>query len=253
MPWQITRYSCPSTVKIKLCPVSARGFSPFFSLPSPSPFSFFLHSFPPLSLSLLFSLSSHSLSLIFSLPLLLPPPCLSSSFLFALSGSSWEVHIPYPGEIQVGLLLSPSKWRWWAFQRRAIEMVPFVLHPPPHFFFFFGFLSPPLYPLPPPLLSPAYPLSWTSQFAVAAQVLTHTFSGQPMCLRMTLPGQEQWSNLSFLPELTTAMAVAAALFSSRERGCKENWSKFWASSLHSHSLTCKHSTRRIPGTYRTSQ
>ena len=72
MPWQITRYSCPSTVKIKLCPVSARGFSPFFSLPSPTPFSFFLHSFPPLSLSLLFSLSLFSLSLSFSL-------CLSSS------------------------------------------------------------------------------------------------------------------------------------------------------------------------------
>lgn len=125
---------------------------------------------------------------------------------------------------------------------------------PPHPHFFFCFPSPPLYPLPPPLLSPAYPLSWTPQCAAAAQVLTHTFSGQARCLRMTLPGQEQWSNLSFLPELTTALAVAAALFSSPgDRGCKENRSKLWASSLHSHSLTCNHSTRRIPGTYRTSQ
>lgn len=88
MPWQITRYSCPGTVKIKLCPVSARFFSPFLSLPSPlhSP-SFFL----------------------FPCPLLHSPFC-------------WEVRIQGGGGSPAGAaataavepqLLRLSKWSWW--------------------------------------------------------------------------------------------------------------------------------------------
>lgn len=103
MPWQITRYSCPGTVKIKLCPVSARFFFPF--------------SFPtlPPSLSLFLSLS-------------LSP----SSFSFLLGsahpGRRWE-----PGRSCCQrLLLSPSYWDrvnradGW---RRPIKMEGFV--PPP--------------------------------------------------------------------------------------------------------------------------
>lgn len=107
--------------------------------------------------------------------------------------------------------------------------------------------------LPSQLNSPVCSSSLEHQQSPSLKVLTHTFSAQPMCLWMTLPGQEQWSNFSFLPELTTALAVAAALFSSWERGCKENWSKLGASPPHSHSLMCKHNTRHIPGTYKISQ
>ena len=207
----------PAPWKLSYAPCQQGGFPlSFLSLPPPLSLFFSIPSHPCPSHypSLSLSPSSLSLSLSFS-------PCLSS-FLFAPSGSSWEVHIPYPGETQVGLLLSPSKWRWWAFQRRAIAMVPFVLHPTPTFFFFLlpspsslsSSSSSSLSCLPSQLNSPVCSSSLERQQSPSLKVLTHTFSGQPMCLWMTLPGQEQWSNFSFLPELTTALAVAAALFSS---------------------------------------
>ena len=233
-------------------PRVSKGVFPFLFSPLPHPFLFFSPFLPtPVPLPTLLSLFSLSLSFslcLSSSPLPAFPPL--SSFLFQGPPEKCTSHTRERSKL--ACYWAPVNGDDGPFREELSKWCPLFSTPPPHFFFF-CFRSPPLYPLPPPLLSPAYPLSWTPQFAVAAQVLTHTFSGQPLCLRMTLPGQEQWSNLSFLPELTTALAVAAALFSSRERGCKENWSKLWASSLHSHSLTCKHSTRSIPDTYRTSQ
>lgn len=103
MPWQITRYSCPGTVKIKLCPVSARFFSLFFPYP------------PPFTLPLSFSL---------------PVP-----FFILLSAGKCasEEEVGARRELLPGLLLSPSYWGWvngadgW---RRAIKMEAFVPPPP---------------------------------------------------------------------------------------------------------------------------
>jgi len=102
MPWQITRYSCPGTVKIKLCPVSARFFSLFFPYP------------PPFTLSLSFSL---------------PVP-----FFILLSAGKCasEEEVGARRELLPRLLLSAGYWDWvngadgW---RRAVKMEAFV--PPP--------------------------------------------------------------------------------------------------------------------------
>lgn len=102
MPWQITRYSCPGTVKIKLCPVSARFFSLFF--PSPPPFTL------PLSFSLL----------------------VSFFILLSAGKCASEEEVAARQELLPRLLLSPCYWDWvngadgW---RRAIKMEGFV--PPP--------------------------------------------------------------------------------------------------------------------------
>ena len=206
----------PAPWKLSYAPCQQGGFPlSFLSLPPP--------------LSLFFSIPSHPCPSHYP-SLSLPPlsPSLSH-FLPASPPLSSLLFQGPPEKCTSHTRERPKLACYWApvngddgpFREELSKWCPLFSTPPPHFFFLLpspsslsSSSSSSLSCLPSQLNSPVCSSSLEHQQSPSLKVLTHTFSAQPMCLWMTLPGQEQWSNFSFLPELTTALAVAAALFSS---------------------------------------